>query len=204
MHKILKKGLLLGTIVGVCVSFTGCGSNQPKKADTKNVEVSFPWVDFCNDYTNKYIKTGGFAECSCEEASTISDTDFAKDIADADARTKLANSLEVKIASLMEGHKSRVRTSKKERNSSSYEKTFKQLVKQNVQGSYPVTHKIFRTAENKYKVCSVVVLDPEKVKKIISLSAKEADITDPKDTELLYEEFKAYKAQQRLNKELNQ
>jgi hypothetical protein len=198
MKKGLKRIVILGTILSASM-FIGCGGNQPQPKN-KNVEVSLPWVDFCNNYTNKFRQSGGIAACSCDDADTMTDVDFSKDVAVSEARNQLASILEVKVASLMEGYRNRVRRGKKSAQGSNFEKTIKEVVNQNLKGSYPVTYKIFRTEENKFKVCSVVAFDPKTVKKIIAETAQKSKI--PEDTDLLYEEFKSEKAQQKLNREI--
>jgi hypothetical protein len=195
----VKKLWIIGTFLSSAI-FIGCGGNQPQV--NKNVEVSVPWMDFCNNYVNKFRQKGGIAACVCDEANSLSDVDFSRDVADSEARNQLASILEVRVGSLMEGYRNRVKRGNKIDQGSNFEKSFKEVVKQNLKGSYPVAHKVFRTEENKYKVCSVVALEPEKVKKIISDTAQKSNM-NPEDTDLLYEEFKSYKAHKRLDKELN-
>jgi hypothetical protein len=53
-------------------------------------------------------------------------------------------------------------------------------------------------------VCGVVALQPDTVKEMITAIAKEANLNNPRDEDLLYQEFKAYKAEQEMEKELGQ
>ncbi len=189
MKKALA-ALMLGSIMAVGVS---CGP-KPKP----QTEVSFPWDDFCNKYANM---EGGLAVCKCSSARSYEEIEFARDEATADARSELARILEVKVGTMIKRYKNRTVAGEKRYYGGTFEEVAKQVAKQYLSGSRVIATKTFR-APNGFMVCSVVALQPNVVKSMIHAIAQKTNLSNPRDEELLYEEFKSYKAQQELNKEL--
>jgi hypothetical protein len=196
---LFKKGWWLGALAGVCVGLLGCGGGaqqQPKPAP-----VSFPWMDFCNKYRNM---EGGVATCKCNPAATSDEVSIAEDEAIADARSELARELGLRVKTMVKRYKSRTIANKKRAIGSTFEEVAKQVANQYLTGSRVLASRVFQTPEGGYMVCAAVGLQPETVKEMISNIAKEAGLNNPKDEDILYQEFKAYKAQQELERETSQ
>ncbi len=190
---ILKKGWVLGAIAGVCIGVCGCGPKpQPKQT------VSFPWMDFCNKYRNM---EGGIAACKCNPAASYEEVTIAQDEAIADARSELARQLGLRVKTMVKRYKSRTIANEKRAIGSTFEEVAKQVANQYLRGSRVLASKTFQTPNGKLMVCAAVGLQPEKVKEMISTIAKQAGLTNPRDEDILYQEFKAYKAQQELERE---
>ena len=191
---LLKKGLAVGAAIGMCLGFFGCG---PKPQPKPQAEVSIPWVEFCNKYRNM---EGGIATCKCNPAVTYDEVSIAEDEAIADARSELARELGLRVKTMVKRYKSRTIANEKRAIGSTFEEVAKQVANQYLQGSRVLASKIFKTPEGKFMVCAAVGLQPQVVKQMISDIAKKSGLTNPRDEDILYQEFKAYKAQQELEK----
>ncbi|WP_022847440.1 MULTISPECIES: LPP20 family lipoprotein [unclassified Desulfurobacterium] len=189
------KKLLTATLIGAAVMVGGCGK---KPAPKTTAVVSTPWDDFCNKYANM---EGGVAACKCVFANDLEEAQIAREEAVADARSELARILEVKVMTMVKRYKNRTVAGKKRYMGSTFEEVAKQVAKQYLRGSRPISTKTFRADDGRYVVCSVVALQPAVVKNMIKEMAQKMEMS-PRDEDILYQEFKAYKAQQELEKEI--
>ncbi len=187
-------------IAGLCLSLFGCGAEKPatSKVQASAVEVSTPWDDFCTKYSNL---EGGLAACKCNFATSLEEVQYAREEAIADARSELARILGIRVKNMVKRYKNRTIAGTKRYIGSTFEDVAKQVANEYLQGSRPIAFKTFKTENGKYVACAVVALQPQTVKNMIHEIAKEANLSNPRDEEILYEEFKAYKAQQELEKE---
>jgi hypothetical protein len=197
---ILRKSWVLGAIAGVCIGLCGCGQEKPQP-QPKPAAVSFPWMDFCNQYRNM---EGGIAACKCSTAMSYEETTIAEDEAKTDARSELARQLGLRVKTMVKRYKSRTIANRKRAIGSTFEEVAKQVANQYLQGSRVLASKTFQTPDGKFMVCVAVGLQPQTVKEMISSIAKQAGLTNPRDEDILYQEFKAYKAQQELEKETSE
>ncbi len=197
-----KKKLAVAVIgmVGLCFGLFGCGAEKPTtpKVQASAVEVSTPWDDFCTKNSNL---EGGLAACKCNFAVSLEEVQYAREEAIADARSELARILGIRVKNMVKRYKNRTVAGTKRYIGSTFEDVAKQVANEYLQGSKPIAFKTFKTEDGKYVACAVVALQPNTVKEMIHEIAKEANLSNPKDEEILYEEFKAYKAQQELEKE---
>jgi hypothetical protein len=190
----MKKKLFLIAALGASL-FVGCGESQPQVKKQTSVDLT-PWTTFCDTYTSKYNQNGGLAACKCKTTTDITDN-FSMTIAENKARQELAKDLSIKVKGLIESHQKQTNANNKKTRGSNYEETARQIVNQSLQGAYPVAHKVFKVPNsNKYQMCAVVALNPDKVKNIIKEISNQTNI---EDNSLLYEEFKSIKAQKRLD-----
>ncbi len=198
MGRFLKA---LGTVSLVLVlgfGLWGCGGKEPAKETKSAAEVSFPWDEFCFQYMNM---EGGIAACKCNTAASMEEVTYARDESIADARSELARMLELRVENMVKRYRSRTVANTKRAIGSTFEDVAKQVARQYLKGSRPIAYKTFRAEGGKYMVCAVVALQPQVVKEMISAIAKEANLNNPRDEDILYQEFKAYKAFQELEKE---
>ncbi|SNR75560.1 LPP20 family lipoprotein [Desulfurobacterium atlanticum] len=188
--------VLAAAMVGLIAVVAGCGGGKPTPKTT--VEVSFPWDDYCNKYSNI---EGGLAVCKCNFAMDIEEAQIAREESVADARSELARLLEVKVMTMVKRYKNRTVAGKKRYMGSTFEEVAKQVAKQYLRGTRVINSKTFRADDGRYVVCAVVALQPHTVKQMIKEMAQKMELS-PRDEDILYQEFKAYKAQQELEKEM--
>jgi hypothetical protein len=200
MRMNLKRLFVISGIVSISF-FIGCGEKQKALVNENNIEVSVPWVDYCNSEVNRIKKMGGLAECACEETNKITNN-FSMTIAENKARQKLAQDLKVRIKGLFKGHQDKTKVENKSMNGERFENTIRQIVNNNIYASVPVSHKIFHTQNDTYEMCSVVAFEPDKIKNVLKELSNETGIGKVRSNELLYEEFMADKAQKELKEEL--
>lgn len=197
-EKMKIKKFLITLSLASAVMFIGCGGNQPKPKKQVQQDLA-PWMSWADSIVSKYNQNGGLAAWSCEQTDDITDN-FSLTIAENKARQQLGKILETRAKGLFEGYERKVKAGKKTKRGGNYEEAIKQTVNQNLKGAFPVAHKVFKTPDNNYQMCAVVVLDPNKIKNILKDIAGKTGI--PEDDNLLYEEFKAKKAQERLDQEV--
>ncbi len=195
----MRKGvfliLCLMVLPFILISCGGGGGEKPKPVGGE--AISTPWDDFCTQNSNL---EGGLAACKCVWADDLEDAQIQRDAAVADARSELTRMLEVRVATMVKRYKTRVKAGTKKYVGTNFEEVAKQVAYQYLKGSRPIKFKTFRSPDGKYVVCAVVALQPEIVKGMISEIAKK--FNSPQDEEILYQEFKAFKAQQELEKEI--
>jgi len=197
----MKKKLILGMAGLMAMSFGvfGCGGKKEEPKTTVGaMEVSTPWDDFCNEYQNM---EGGIAACKCNFATSIEESQYAREEAVADARSELARILGVRVKNMVKRYKNRTVAGNKRYIGSTFEDVAKQVADKYLEGSRPLKYKTFRTPDGRYVACAVVGLQPQMVKEMIHEITQKANLNNPRDEEILYEEFKAYKNQQELEKE---
>ncbi|NPA39613.1 MAG: hypothetical protein GXO57_04125 [Thermodesulfobacteria bacterium] len=203
-----KKLVAVGSVVGMCLaSLSGCGSKpkvkpqQPPVSNTSSstsaAVVTFPWDSYCA----KFSKMKGLIACRCDLAQSLEELNIAKEESIADARSELARILNLRVTTMIKRYRSRTIADEKHAIGSTFEAVAKQVAKEYLKGSKVIDSKTFKTSEGSYMVCSAVALEPETIKNMISEIAKKANLTNPRDEDILYEEFKAYKAQQELEEE---
>jgi hypothetical protein len=158
--KTIKKILIFGLIGSFFL--IGCGEKQP---EIKGENIS--WINYCNQNIKKYSKKNYLVACSCEPTSDLSN-DFIIKLTENKARQELAKELKLKVEGMFKGNNKLTKNGKKSIDNSHYEETIKQIVNLTINGSFPIDHQIFKTENNKYQVCSVVILDPNKANKVIN------------------------------------
>ncbi|MEO2068880.1 MAG: hypothetical protein ABGX27_05140 [Desulfurobacteriaceae bacterium] len=197
----MRRKLVLGMAGLIAMSFGvfGCGGKKEEPKTSMNaIEFSTPWDDFCSEYSNL---EGGIAACKCNFAQSIEEAQYAREEAVADARSELARILGIRVKNMVKRYKNRTVAGKKRYIGSTFEDVAKQVADKYLEGSRPLKYKTFRTQDGQFVACAVVGLQPQVVKEMIHEIAQKANLNNPRDEEILYEEFKAYKAQQELEKE---
>ncbi len=200
--KKMRKKIILGIVGLMAMSFGlfGC-AEQKAKPTIRATEISVPWDEFCSKYSNL---EGGLTACKCNFATSYEEVQYAREESIADARSELARILGIRVKNMVKRYKNRTVAGTKRYIGSTFEDVAKQVANRYLQGSRPLKFATFRTEDGKFVACAVVGLQPDVVKDMIHEIAQEANLNNPKDEEILYEEFKAYKAQQELEKETSQ
>lgn len=182
------KQILLSTTV---LALAACGSAEKRGGSQINIPdwVSAPQYD------------GGIAETSCVQFSGHFDLD--KKEAVAKARDALAKQIEVKVKTMDKIHSSKTQVTAGTNVGGVFESVSRQVTQQSLVGARP--HKVnlvkIGQVEN---LCAMVVIDPKETKNLFSklVSASGAQLSS-KDEDVLYQEFKAYKAHQELQDEFS-
>ena len=138
-----------------------------------------PWDDFCGKYIN--TEKNRIVTCKCAIAQTPKEIEHAIDIAKTKAKMELA-----KVVIFTERYKGKV--DKREKF---------EIERGIIENSIPLAYKIFEMKNNEYMVCVVVGIGPKEIgsKEVVKNSS-----INSRDVEILYEEFKTYKAQQEREK----
>ncbi len=198
-YKVMSGFIVLSIFIG-CSQKSNVTTNAVPVEKTPAKIVQNPWEDYCRNYLTK---TDGIYGCQCVYANSIRESLYAKDAAVADARTSIAFTIENKTKALLERYKDLKSSGEKQFAGENLDITTKQIANISLRGSKFIDSRTFKTEDGKYITCAVVYLPDENVKQITKSLAKQLGMTSPRDEDILYQEFKAFKAQQRLDKELS-
>ena len=187
MRKVIKFSLLALALLGI----GGCGGEKtPPKTTVFATEIKTPWDEFCNRYMNM---EGGVTACECVFAVDLEDALDARTRAVNRARGELATQLKARVKRMVKDYIERVQSGKKIHKGSVWEQAAITIANEYLRGSRPIKFATFRTSDGKYVSCSVVAIQPSAVREMIDKIADAGDVP-PRDRDLLYEEFKAWKA----------
>jgi hypothetical protein len=173
---------------------TACGSTpKEEKAEVKS-SINIPqWV------LNPVVEDG-IAAADCVKFSGNMSVDSK--MAAANARIALAQQIETRVEGLDKTYQNRTDANDDITVGGTFSSVSKQLTKQTLSGSRVVKSDIVKIA-GKDHFCSLMTLSPETTKELFSKIVTESKRkVNPQDEKFLYQEFKAYKAEQDLDKEI--
>ncbi len=180
----MSKKILAGALASALM-LTGCMGGNVKE-DT----ASLPdWV------MNPTIE-GGIAATEC----VLTTGDFSLDKAEVVAlgRAALAKQLEVRVKAMDETYSRKVKSEAGTVTGRTFESVSRQVADTKLQGSRAIKVD-YVMIEDKKNICAMVGLDPKLTKELFDALLAQADAKlDSQSKEVMYEEFKAYKAQERL------
>ncbi len=165
-------------------------SSSPDKAGSS----AYPdWID-------QPVVADGIAESACVSSSGNMTLD--KKRATANARAMIAQSIETRIKAMDKTYQ-RVTESEQEMTSgSTFESVSKQVTEQSLNGTKVVESGYFRINE-KNQYCVMVGFGQQETKAVFDNAMKAAKTEmSPTSERAMYEEFRAYKAQQELEESL--
>ncbi|AOT08997.1 LPP20 family lipoprotein [Pseudoalteromonas luteoviolacea] len=187
----MKLKSLLTTVL-VTGILAGCSSTQEQSASQSKVNIP-DWV------LNPTIENG-IAAADCVKFSGNISIDQKSSVAN--ARLALAQQIETRIEGLDKTFANRTDANDDTTVGSTFSSVSKQLTKQTLNGSRVNRADVVEIGGKDY-YCSLVVLSPQLTqslfKDVIKESKKELN---PQDEKFLYQEFKAYKAEKDLEKEI--
>lgn len=157
-----------------------------------------PKVDLPMWVLNPTIE-GGIASTEC----VVFTGDIGIDKAEAIAlgRAALAKQIEVKVKAMDKTYQRKVKTKDGVAAGGVFESVSKQVAQQHLQGARAIKMDLIEIGGKK-QWCVMVALDPALTEKLFKNLVKESGANlDPQDEGALYEEFKAFKAQQELDAE---
>jgi hypothetical protein len=171
---------------------SACSSTSDSTASSSRVNVP--------DWVLNPVVENGIAAADCIKYSGNISID--QKMAVANARLALAQQIETRIEGLDKTFANRVDANDKTTVGSTFSSVSKQLTKQTLRGSRVVKADIVDIGGKDY-FCALTTLSPELTKTLFQDLVKETKLKiDPKDEQFLYQEFKAFKAEQDLEKEI--
>lgn len=181
-------------IVMVGALMAGCASTDKKAAQGELPQLP--------DWVTKPVIEDGIAVTECVRSSGDMSLDKAEAVAN--ARAAMAKQISVKVEAMDKTYQRKVKTEKGDSVGGSFESVSKQVTQQYLQGSRP-TKMDFVNIGNQRNLCTMVTLAPEATQDLFDAIVKQSDRKlSPRDKRVLYEEFKAEKAQEELEKELRE
>ena len=182
--RILKIVFLLGV---TSLILQGCATDE-KQVKVKQAGNIPEWV------LNPVIKDGlAAAECVAWSGNFTVDREQAT----AFARANLTKQISLKSAAMDETYARRVDASTGRNTGTSFESTSKQIAEQELRLTRAV--KVApATINDEKQLCVLVTLEPEHTKQLFKKIVSSTGQLSAQDESILYEEFKAFKAQQRL------
>lgn len=189
----MKKHLLsTAALTSVLVLGLSACSSTPEEEQV--AAPTYPaWID-------KPVVADGIAESACVSSSGNMTLD--KKRATANARAMIAQSIESRIKAMDKTYQ-RVTESEQEMTSgSTFESVSKQVTEQNLRGTKALESGYFKI-NDKNQYCVMVGFGQQETKAIFdnAMSAAKAEMS-PTSERAMYEEFRAYKAQQELEESL--
>ncbi|MBU2916725.1 MAG: hypothetical protein ACJAZB_001557 [Psychrosphaera sp.] len=187
MNKLTK----LSTAIAISVAITACGST-PETPDELNANIP-EWV------LNPVVEDG-IAAAACVSSSGSMTTDKAQ--ATALSRVDLAQQIGTKVKALDKTYQERVDVAGQAQVGSTFTSVSKQLTEQSLTGSR-VIKTSYANFDGKNQLCVLTALGSSSTKELFDNILKQSERPVTIDQEkVLYQEFKAYKAQEELDAEL--
>lgn len=171
---------------------SACSSTGEKTASKSSVNIP--------DWVLNPVVENGIAAADCIKYSGNISVD--QKMAVANARLALAQQIETRIEGLDKTFANRVDANDKTTVGTTFSSVSKQLTKQTLQGSRVVKADIVDIGGKDF-FCALTTLSPSLTKTLFKDLVKETKLNiNPKDEQFLYQEFKAFKAEQDLEKEI--
>ena len=143
----------------------------------------------------------GFADTQCVQ--TIADMNIIKNKAVALARAEIAKQINIQVKAMDKTYQNLTETGKGSTAGSTFESVSKQVTQQKLSGSRPIKMDYIDFPDGTQKLCVMVAMSPAVTKalfqELVSASGKQLS---PNDDAVLYQEFKAHKAQDEMEQEL--
>lgn len=180
------------------VALSACGSTpEPPDPQAKSAGGIPLWVAA----PNELVGDGAIATTECVLSTGAFNID--KGAALANARLSMAQEISTRVAGLAESHANRVQTPEGVAVAQSFEQTSKQIANETLQGA-KLKQLDYVTLQGKSNVCAMAVLDPPATKQFFDqrILASAPNALSQQDKDVLYQEFKARRAQERLANEL--
>lgn len=181
--------------VAMVALISACASN-PDKGKPSDALANLPqWAVTPTSET-------GLADSACVQFSGSMNVDRSEAIVL--ASEQLAAQIDKKVAFLAKSFQSKTKSTDGLNVGTNFSQTGQQLVKQELQGAKATQVGVFEVS-GQDQLCVLVELNGEKTKQFYQAMKNSSRATlDAKDDSVIYEEFRAYKADQELQKALAQ
>lgn len=182
-----KTNMLLSAL---CISLLSACGSTPEPAPDANLP---PWV------LNPVIEDG-IAASNCVKYSGNFSVDQKMSVAN--ARVSLAQQISTKVKSLDKTYSNRTDSNEETTVGSTFSSVSKQVTEEKLSGSRMIKSGIFKVS-GKDNFCTMVTLSPSSTKDLFdAIVSKSGREVNPQDEKFLYQEFKAFKAEAELEKEI--
>ena len=143
---------------------------------------------------------GGFADTQCVDASA--DFNILKTKATALARAEIAKQINIQVKAMDKTHDELVEVNDGTAEGSTFSSVSKQVTNQMLAGTRSVKIDYVDFPDNTQKLCSMVTMEPDQTKELFDgLVKASGKKLSAQNESVLYQEFKAHKAQVELEKE---
>ncbi|GHB79159.1 hypothetical protein GCM10008107_30830 [Psychrosphaera saromensis] len=187
MNKLTK----LSTVIAITAALAACGTT-PETPDELNANIP--------DWVLSPSVEDGIAAAACVSASGSMTTDKAQ--ATALSRVDLAQQIGTRVQSLDKTYQERIDVDGQAQVGSTFTSVSKQLTEQSLTGSR-VIKTSYANFDGKNQLCVLTALGSSSTKELFASILKDSQRPVTPDQErVLYQEFKAYKAQDELDAEL--
>lgn len=184
------KRIVLAT--GLMSVLAACGSTQ--QGTTSSVGSNIP------DWVLNPLVENGIAATDCVKFSGNLSVDSK--MAAANSRVALAQQIQTKVEALDKTYSSRTDANEETTVGTTFSSVSKQITNQTLSGARVIKTDIVSIA-GKDHVCSLMELNPTATENLFAaLVEKAGKKINPEDQQFLYQEFKAYKAEQDLAAEI--
>lgn len=186
-----KSSWLKLSALSMALGLAACGGSPEKEAAPA---PSYPaWID-------KPVIADGIAESACVTSSGNMTLD--KKRATANARAMIAQSIETRIKAMDKTYQRVTESEQAMTSGSTFESVSKQVTDQSLSGTKVVEGGYFKINE-KNQYCVMVGFGQQETKAVFdnAMKAAKAEMS-PTSERAMYEEFRAYKAQQELEESL--
>lgn len=173
-----------------CLMLSACASNPtPEVAHSK-----------LPDWVMMPVVENGFADTQCVTANA--DMNLLKNKASALARAEIAKQINLQVKAMDKTYQSLTEAAEGSSVGSTFESVSKQVTDQKLAGTRAVKIDYVEFPDNTQKLCVMVALNPALTKDLYKDLVAQSDRNlSPQNDAILFQEFKAYKAQQELDME---
>lgn len=187
MNKLTK----LSTVIAITAALAACGTT-PETPNELNANIP--------DWVLSPSVEDGIAAAACVSASGSMTTDKAQ--ATALSRVDLAQQIGTRVQSLDKTYQERIDVDGQAQVGSTFTSVSKQLTEQSLTGSR-VIKTSYANFDGKNQLCVLTALGSSSTKELFENILKDSQrAVTPDQERVLYQEFKAYKAQDELDAEL--
>lgn len=186
-----KASWLKLSALSLALGLTACGGTPEKEAVQAPQYPS--WID-------APVVADGIAESACVTNSGNMTLDKKRSIAN--ARAMIAQSIETRIKAMDKTYQRVTETESEMSSGSSFESVSKQVTEQNLRGTKMLKGGYF-TINDKRQYCAMVGFGQQETRAVFEDALKAADAQlSPTGERAMYEEFRAFKAQEELERAL--
>lgn len=177
-------------VSALCLGMLGACGSTPEPSVDANIPQ---WV------LNPVIEDG-LAASDCVKFSGNFSTD--RKMATANARVALAQQISIKVKALDKTYTNRTDSNEDTTVGSTFSSVSKQITDQKLAGSRLIKSDVVKIL-GKEQFCAMVTLSPNSTKDLFdSIVSESGKKVNPQDEKFLYQEFKAFKAESELEKEI--
>ena len=187
------KSFKLTLVAASTILLAACSSTPVEKVEVEPKSTLPSWV-------STPMVEGGFAATEC--VKTVASMSVLKTKATALARASIAKQIDVEVVAMDKTYQSLTETKDGTASGDTFESVSKQITNKVLKGTRPVKVDYVETFDGT-QLCVMVTLDPKSTQAYFdAVVAKSDREISPQDNAILYQEFKAHKAQQELALEI--